>query len=384
MRVTHIITRLIVGGAQENTIASVLGLHRLPGVQVHLVSGPTSGPEGSLESLVASVPGLLTLVPTLVRQIDPWKDFLALLHLTRLLREQRPDIVHTHSGKAGVLGRLAARLARVPLVVHTIHGPSFGPFQGWLSNQLFTAAERVAGRCTDHFVTVADAMRDQYLQAGIGRPGQYTRIWSGFPLEPFITARNDLELRRRYGIAPTDFVVGKVARLFQLKGHDDLFAVATELVQACPNIKFLLVGNGEWRERFEHLAQSLGLRDRFVFTGLVPPENVPPLIGIMDMVVHLSRREGLARALSQSLATGRPVVAYDSDGAREVCLDGQTGFLIQTGDLETLKQRILALAQQPELRHRMGTRGQELAREWFSVSNMVTSIHSLYRQLGVQ
>jgi glycosyltransferase involved in cell wall biosynthesis len=383
MRVTHIITRLIVGGAQENTIASVLGLHGLPGVQAHLISGPTSGPEGSLESLVASVPGLLTLVPTLVRQIDPWKDFRALLHLTRLLREQRPDIVHTHSGKAGVLGRLAARLARVPLVVHTIHGPSFGPFQGWLSNQLFTAAERVAGRCTDHFVTVADAMRDQYLQAGIGRPGQYTRIWSGFPLKPFITARNDLELRRRYGIARTDFVVGKVARLFQLKGHDDLFAVATELVQACPNIKFLLVGNGEWRERFEHLAQSLGLRDRFVFTGLVPPENVPPLIGIMDMVVHLSRREGFARALAQSLATVRPVVAYDSDGAREVCLDGQTGFLIQTGDLETLKRRILDLARQPELRHRMGTRGQELAREWFSVSNMVTSIHSLYRQLGV-
>ncbi len=384
MRVTHIITRLIVGGAQENTIASVLGLHGLPDVQAHLISGPTSGPEGSLEPLVASVPGLLTLVPTLVRQIDPWKDLRALLHLTRLLREQRPNIVHTHSGKAGVLGRLAARLARVPLVVHTIHGPSFGPFQGRLSNLLFTAAERVAGRCTDHFVTVADAMRDQYLQAGIGRPGQYTRIWSGFPLEPFLTARNDMELRRRHGIAPTDFVVGKVARLFQLKGHEDLFAVAPELVRACPNIKFLLVGNGEWRERFEQLAQSLGLQDRFVFTGLVPPENVPPLIGIMDMIVHLSRREGLARALSQSLATGRPVVAYDSDGAREVCIDGQTGFLIQTGERNTLKQRILDLAQQPELRNRMGTRGQELAREWFSVSNMVTSIHSLYRQLGVE
>src|SRR5207245_11680235 len=173
MRVTHVITRLIVGGAQENTVASVLGLRRKPDVEVSLISGPTFGPEGSLAAEVASVPGLLTVVPHLVRPVHPWKDWRALRRLAALLRTQRPDIVHTHSGKAGILGRLAARRARVPVIVHTIHGPSFGAFQGRLPNAVFARAEHFAARVTTHFVVVADAMRDQYLARGIGRPAQY-------------------------------------------------------------------------------------------------------------------------------------------------------------------------------------------------------------------
>ena len=135
MRVTHVITRLIVGGAQENTIASVLGLRAKPGVEVDLVAGPTLGPEGSLESRFAGgYPGLLTVVPQLVRPLHPWKDALAWKKLTELFRARRPQIVHTHSGKAGILGRLAAARAGVPIIIHTIHGPSFGPFQGPLAN----------------------------------------------------------------------------------------------------------------------------------------------------------------------------------------------------------------------------------------------------------
>lgn len=381
MRVTHIITRLIVGGAQENTIASVLGLRELPGMDINLISGPTTGPEGSLEHMAAAVPGLLTLIPELVRQISPFKDARAFIHLARILRKQRPAIVHTHSGKAGILGRLAARSTRVPTIIHTIHGPSFGDFQGWLPNKIFRTAERLAGGCTDHFVTVANAMRDQYVEAGIGRADQYTRIWSGFPLTPFLSAHNDLSLRARLGIAPSDFVVGKIARLFQLKGHDDLFEAAPDLARACPRIKFLLVGDGEWRERFKALAKSLELENHFIFTGLVPPHEVPSLIGIMDIVVHLSRREGLARALSQALATGRPVVAYDCDGASEVCLDGETGFLVKTGDLDCFKSRVLELETNQDKRERFGKRGQALAREWFSVEAMVKSLHQLYQRL---
>ncbi len=221
MRVAHIITRLIVGGAQENTIASVLGLQRAFGVETRLFSGPTTGPEGSLESELLDQPGVLSLVPELVRPVHPWKDALALRHLTRLLRKDRPDLVHTHSGKAGILGRFAGHQARVPVIVHSIHGPSFGPFQGWAPNLLFRQAERAAGRYTTHFITVAEAMRDQYLAAGIGTPEMYTRIWSGFDIEPFLAAHNDPAVRARLGIAPGDFVVGKIARLFKLKGHDD-------------------------------------------------------------------------------------------------------------------------------------------------------------------
>jgi glycosyltransferase involved in cell wall biosynthesis len=382
MRVTHVITRLIVGGAQENTIASVLGLRQKPGFEVDLISGPTTGPEGSLESAFNSIPQALTILPELVRPVHPWKDFIALRRLTKFFRAQRPDIVHTHSGKAGVLGRLAAAHARVPVIVHTIHGPSFGSFQGKLANAVFLAAERRAARVTTHFVTVADAMRDQYLAAGIGHPEQYTRIFSGFPLGPYLTAGNSLELRAKLGLKPNDIVIGKIARLFKLKGHDDLFAVATQLVQACPQIRFLLVGDGEWRARFENLARATGLEKHFIFTGLVPPAEVPALVGIMDILVHLSTREGLPRALPQALAAGRPVVAYDCDGAREVCFDNETGFLVRPGHQHGLTDRLLLLARDAGLRTQFGARGQKFVRENFAVEQMVDRLYALYLRLA--
>ena len=382
MRVTHVITRLIVGGAQENTIASVLGLRAFPDLEVHLVSGPTHGPEGSLENGVRSVPGLFTLIPELVRPVRPWQDWIAYRKLIRLFQSTPPDIVHTHSGKAGILGRLAAHRAGVRVVVHTIHGPSFGPFQGAIANALFSAAERRAGAVTTHFVTVADAMARQYLAAGIGSPAQYTRILSGFELKPFLAARNDPALRARLGLSSQDVVVGKIARLFELKGHDELFAIAPGLVERCPKLKFLLVGGGEWRARFEARARDMGLQDHFIFTGLVTPAEVPALIGIMDALVHLSRREGLARALPQALAAGKPVIAFDCDGANEVCFQEETGFLVPPGDLVTLSERILQLAQDPALGRRLGARGQSLVRELFPVERMVQDLYALYRRLA--
>jgi len=382
MRVIHVITRLIVGGAQENTAASVLGLREKPGLDVTLVAGPSLGPEGSLESLFADGPPVLTVVPELVRPVNPWQDCLAWKKLTELFRARRPDLVHTHSGKAGILGRLAAARAGVPIILHTIHGPSFGPFQGPLANSLFRAAERHAARVTTHFVVVADAMKRQYLNAGIGRTDQYTKIFSGFPLEPFLASTNDLQLRARLGLAPDHIVVGKIARLFKLKGHDDLLAVAPELVRLCPQIRFLLIGDGPWRGRLEQQARSLGIEKSVVFTGLVAPAAVPSLVGIMDMLVHLSSREGLPRALPQALAAARPVVAYDTDGAREVCLENETGFLLQPGDLPGLRERILRLARDAALRQRLGHRGQQFVQQRFGVQRMVDDLHQLYLRLG--
>lgn len=382
MRVTHVITRLIVGGAQENTIASVLGLRARPGLEVDLISGPATGPEGSLESGVSQPPGLLTLAPNLVRPLHPWKDARAWRDLTRLFRARSPDIVHTHSGKAGILGRLAAKRAGVPIIVHTIHGPSFGGFQGWLPNAMFTAAERRAGRVTTHFVSVAQAMTDQYLAAGVGRPGQFTRIFSGFDLQPFLGATNDPARRARWGFAADDFVVGKIARLTDLKGHDDLLAIAPELVRRLPGMKFLLVGDGKWRMRLEAKARTLGLAAHVRFTGLVQPNEIPGLVGVMDALVHLSSREGLPRALPQALATARPVVAYDRDGAREVCVPGETGFLVPPGDLEKLRGCLIELANNPALRERLGRRGQRMVTELFPVERMVDELHALYLSLA--
>lgn len=395
MKITHVITRLVVGGAQENTLATVAALRQKPGVTVHLISGPTRGAEGSLEaearrifSSDSSGPapeadrGQFLVLPELVRPVHPLLDFLALRRLEKILRAQQPDIVHTHSGKAGILGRLAARRAGVPVIIHTIHGPSFGRFQNAVANALFLAAEKIAARATTHFIVVAEAMKTQYLAAGIGRPEQYTKIFSGFALEPFLAAVNDEKLRKKLGLAPDDFVVGKIARLFKLKGHDDLFAAAPLILRQNPKIKFLLVGDGPWRERFEKLAGAQGWRNHFVFTGLVPPGEIPQYLGLMDALVHLSRREGLPRALPQALAAGKPVVAYDCDGAGEVCLEGQTGFLVRPGDWTALAEKILRLAADADLRRRLGASGRQFVRNHFAVENMTEAIYNLYLKLA--
>jgi len=384
MRVTHVITRLIIGGAQENTIATVLGLQKRPGLQVQLVAGPTTGPEGSLESAFAAQPELLTILPSLIRPIHPWCDLLARRSLVKMFRATRPGIVHTHSGKAGFLARLAARRAGVPIIIHTVHGPSFGPFQGPVANLVFRAAERRAAKVTTHFISVADAMTRQYLAAGVGRPDQFSRIFSGFALEPFLAARNDLALRARLGIAPSDFVVGKIARLFQLKGHEDLLDAAPDVLRRHPGTKFLLVGDGALRPRLQERVRAARLEKEIIFAGLVAPTEIPRYLGVMDIVAHLSRREGLARALSQALAAGRPVVAYDCDGANEVCFSGQTGFLIPLGDVKTLAGRLVQLAGDADLRERLGRRGREFARENFAVETMVESIYALYQKLALR
>ncbi len=383
MRVTHIITRLVVGGAQENTVSTVAGLRQIPGLNVYLISGPTTGPEGSLEPDARRALGeqQFSVVPELVRPVHPLMDWLALRKLERILRAQAPDIVHTHSSKAGVLGRLAAKRAGVPVILHTIHGPPFGAFQGPAANFVFREAEKFAAKVTSHFIVVADAMTEQYLAAGIGRPEQYTKVFSGFKLDPFLNATNDQEVRSALGIAPDDFVIGKIARLFKLKGHDDLFAIAPELIRQNSKIKFLLVGDGPWRGRFESLARGSGLEKHFIFSGLVPPEQVPKYTGIIDALVHLSLREGLPRALPQALAAGKPVVAYDCDGAREACRDGETGFLVQPGDLPALKTRLLQLAGDAALRERLGRRGREFVHDNFAVEKMVAGIYNVYTKV---
>jgi glycosyltransferase involved in cell wall biosynthesis len=381
MRVSHVITRLIIGGAQENTAATVLGLIQKPDVQVELIAGPTGGSEGTLEGDFAPHPGVLKIVPELVRPVKLWTDMKATRLLAREYRRNRPDIVHTHSGKAGVAGRLAARLAGVKCIIHTIHGPSFGPFQGTGPNFIYKNAERFVGPFTTHFISVAQAMTDQYLAAGIGRPEQYTRIFSGFALEAFLAVKRDEAMRAQLGIAPDDFVITKLARLFELKGHDDLFDASPEIVKAIPNARFLFIGDGPWREKFEARAAISPLKERVIFAGLVAPAEVPKYLSATDAVVHLSYREGLPRAVSQAAAAGLPVVAYDCNGSKEVCLDGRTGYVIAQRDFAGLTDRLRRLARDPELRAKFGNAGREFVRANFGVEKMVDDIYALYQRL---
>jgi glycosyltransferase involved in cell wall biosynthesis len=393
MRVTHIITRLIIGGAQENTLATIRGLRRIPDLDVRLISGPTTGPEGSLENearniFADSAPqnphSAFTILPELVRPVHPLKDLIALRKLERLLSEQKPDLVHTHSGKAGILGRIAARQAGVPIIIHHIHGPSFGNFQGPLANLVFTAAERHAAQVTDHFICSASAMTRLYLAAGIGKPDMFTRVFSGFDLEPFLHATNDTLLRKRFGLDENHFVIGKIARIFKLKGHADLLAAFAKVVPQVPHARLLFVGDGSLRGEIEKQVRALGLEGKVIFAGLVPPAEVARYVGIMDCLAHFSYREALSRALPQALAAGKPVVAYDFDGADEVCIENETGFVVRSGDTDNAAEKILQLANDALLREKLGRGGRQFVRENFSVEKMVRDQYTVYRKLAAE
>lgn len=391
MRILHISTRLILGGSQENTVLSCEG-QALAGHEVHLAYGPIYGPEGSLRDRVEAFRTddgrgvTLHLLPHMVREIAPWSDWRARRECRRLIRTLEPDVVHTHSSKAGVLGRAAGwkeggRGGR-PAVVHTIHGLPFHPYQSRAVNALYVASERFAARRCHRLVTVCDAMREQALAAGVGRREQYQTIYSGMEVEAFLEASlRRTEARRALEIAESDFVIGTVARLAELKGHDDLLDALGETLARHPDWKLLWVGDGWWRERLEGRIAELGISDQVMLTGLVPPERVPMLMAAMDVLVHPSYREGLPRTVPQALLAGTPVVAYDLDGTPEVCIDGETGRLVRAGDLAGLREAVVWMADNPGLRRQMAARGQEQCRERFSAERMVDDLLALYQSL---
>ena len=381
MRVVHFITRLIIGGAQENTLLTVEDQQRDYQDEVTLITGPGLGPEGSLEDR-ARAGGLdMRILPELRRNIAPWNDWASYRGLIRLLRDIRPDILHTHSSKAGILGRAAAAKLGIP-AVHTIHGASFHPYQSAMVNRVYIAAERWAARRCERLISVADAMTAHYLAAKVGRPEQYITIYSGMEVEPFLNPPQDREtVRRTLGFEPEDIVVGKVARLFHLKGHDDVIAAAKTVCAENPKIKFLFVGDGILREVYQKDIADAGLVERFVFTGLVPPDQVPELLEAMDIVVHASLREGLARVLPQALISGKPIVTYDVDGAREVAIPGETGYLLPPRDVGAMIGAFRELAADANLRKRLGQTGRERFTDQFRHQTMTRRIREVYQEI---
>jgi glycosyltransferase involved in cell wall biosynthesis len=382
MRIAHVITRMIVGGAQENTLLCCQDLIRLFGDDVLLVSGPSLGPEGELlsQGRAGGVP--LALVPSMRRAIHPWHDWQAYRGVRRILREFRPDVVHTHSAKGGVLGRLAAHALRVPAIVHTVHGAPFHPYQHAAARNLFRWCETYAARRCHLLVSVADAMTDLLVDAGVAPREKFTTVYSGMDVEPFLAASQHRDrVREELGYTDQHVVFGKIARLFHLKGHEFLIAAAARVVQTCPQVRFLLVGDGLLRNELEQQIHRAGLDAYFQFTGLVAPERIPELLGAMDALVHVSLREGLARALPQALIAGRPVVSYDVDGAREVTLDGQTGFLLPPRSIEPLAEALIRLAGDAALRERLGRCGCERFTEQFRHQHMTRQLRGLYERL---
>lgn len=383
MKVAHVITRMVVGGAQENTLYTCLDLMRHHGDDVLLVCGPALGPEGDLLERVAGAAHVPTqVIPSLRRAIHPLRDAAAYRELKSVLRRYQPDIVHTHSAKGGILGRLAAHTVRVPGIVHTVHGAPFGPYQGRGANAFYQACERYAAKRCHALISVADAMTDLMVSANIAPREKFTTIYSGMEVEPFLESHVHRDrLRQELGFSPQHVVIGKIARLFELKGHEYVIEAARQLVALHPQARFLFVGDGMLRQRYEAMIASAGLERYFVFAGLVPPTRIPEYVSAMDVLVHCSLREGLARALPQALLAGKPAVSFDVDGAREVVHTGETGFLLPPSEIPPLVEALAQLIVDPALRDRLGSAGRERCRDVFRHEYMTAQIREVYRRV---
>jgi glycosyltransferase involved in cell wall biosynthesis len=383
MKIVHIITRLIVGGAQENTLITCRLLAER-GHEVTLITGPALGPEGQLFDQTVNQKYGSYVIKEMRRPIAPIRDYISYHKIKGLLQGLQPDIVHTHSAKAGVLGRWAASNLRPrPRIVHGVHGLSFHPYQHQGLNNLYITIERRAARRTDHFVTVADAMTSQSLAVGIGADKPYTTAYSAIDESAYLEAKPaaDIQAFRRQHEIPDDAVVlVTVARLFMLKGHDYIIASAKALAKRFDKLMWLFVGNGDLSGHYQQQIQSLGLTDRFRFTGLIRPHEVPLAIKASDVLVHCSLREGLARTLPQAMLCARPAISFDVDGAREVVNDN-TGRLIEPKNVDQLTEACAELIESRELREQLGRNGLAQVKDQFAPDTMVDTIERVYEGL---
>ncbi len=376
--VLHPITRLIIGGAQENTMltADLLDKKRWA---VDVISGPQTGPEGSLIGEVRQRGVSLTLEPTLVREVNPLKDVLAFFRLARFMRRGKYSIVHTHSSKAGILGRWAAKLAGVPVIIHTVHGWGHTNRQHPLVQQFYIRLEKLTLPITDKLIVVSPRDIEKGLQDGIGVPDDYTVIRSGIELERFGHPQVPRpETRAALGIPPDAPVVGTVTRLSPQKAPLDFVQAAALVSQAVPECRFVMVGDGPLRPQVEALAAELGVADQLILTGL--RRDVPELMAAFDIFALSSLWEGLPRVLPQAMATGLPLVATAIDGNAEAVIDGVNGYLIPPGEPAELARAVIGLVDNPHLARQMGGAGCQRVAE-FGAAVMVDKIDSLYRQL---
>jgi len=379
IRVAHVITRLDLGGAQDNTLHTVT--HLGAPYQAHLFAGPG----GILDAEALSrLDGALTFVPSLVHPIRPIRDLVAVRDLARAFRRLRPAIVHTHSSKAGIVGRAAARLAGVPLVVHSIHGFGFHAGQpAWLRRTL-VAAERAARPWTTHFVSVAGVHLARGAALGLVDPDRASVIRSGVHLGRLAAAadraaiRGTAALRTALGLPAEGPIAGMVACLKPQKAPLDFVEAAARVVTRRPDARFVMVGDGPLRAAVEARARELGIDRRLHLLGW--RRDVPDLLPAFDVVALTSLWEGLPRVVPEAIAAGRPLVVTAVDGAAEILRHEENALLVPPSDPDAAAAQMLRLLQDPALARRLVAAARPLLPE-FDIDRMVREQESLYARL---
>lgn len=379
LRVCRIIGRLNIGGPAVHAIVLTHGL-RARGYETILIAGREGSREGSMRRLAAEKGVEPLLLPELGREVRPAKDLAALLKLARLLRQQRPAIVHTHTAKAGTLGRIAARMAGVPIVIHTFHGHTFSGYFSPAATRLFLAIERRLASTSTKIVTVSEGQRLELLRLQIGTPEQVVAIPLGLELDCLL--RSEIrrgELRQQLGIPPETALIGVVARLVPIKDIATFLEAASDLRRSRPDVQFLIVGDGELRSSLMQQARTLGLERCAHFLGW--QRDIAAIYADLDLVTLSSLNEGTPVCLIEAMAAGLPVVATRVGGVPDLIEHGKTGLLVPPKDPKALSMAMKTLLDDPGRRREMGRLGRETVYPKYSDGALLDRIDRLYASL---
>jgi glycosyltransferase involved in cell wall biosynthesis len=375
IKVAHVVTRLDLGGAQQNTLATVRGLDPAR-FDAFLVCGEG----GFFDPEVRADPGVRSIfLDSLVREVSPLRDLLAALELRKLFRAERPDVVHTHSSKAGILGRLAAASAGVPVIVHTYHGFGFHDGQNPLVKSLYAVLERLCARFTTRLVYVSRANAEYAERHGLGPAKDALVIRSGVKLSDFPARVDAAKLKMSAGIGMHKPVVVSIGNLKPQKNAGDFVAAAAKVAVKFPEARFVFIGDGPQRRALEAKAFSLGLDGKLLFLGW--RRDGAQWLAASDVFALTSLWEGLPRALVEALRTGLPAVCYATDGVADVLRDGENGFLVRPGDVDAFAERLARVLEDADLRRRLGAAAAASIGPEFDVGAMVREQEKLYESL---
>jgi glycosyltransferase involved in cell wall biosynthesis len=372
-KVIHVITKLELGGAQKVTLMT---LERLPRDRYEL--GLVTGPDGLLVDWATRIEGLEPVwMPSLIREVRPIQDLKALFSMLRLFRREKPQIVHTHSSKAGILGRWAARLAGVPFIFHTAHGFGFHDFQRPLVKRVYVWLERITSKITTKLVVVSYANAEKGERNGVFQRGDWILCRDAISVTEFMQPGPRRQKLSEWGIPNNKLVVGMIACMKPQKSPIDFVDVAARVLKENAQAHFVLAGDGELRPQVESRIEERGIGKHFTLLGW--QTDMPEVYRNLDIVVLTSLWEGLPCVFSEAMAGNLPIVATNVDGAREAIVDGENGFLHEPHDVEGMAKSVLKLLQDPRLRQTMGNRGKSRVME-FDISTSVANLESAYRE----
>ncbi|MEE4357951.1 MAG: glycosyltransferase family 4 protein [Desulfococcaceae bacterium] len=387
IKIFHIITRMDAGGSAQNTLQSCLSLSPEK-YQIYLIHGR------SLESRMAeretalvnrgtekaeSMGVTVISLPFLVRRIDPLRDGIAFFLLWRIMQREKPDIVHTHTSKAGILGRWAAKAARIPRIIHTPHGHIFyGHFSGPVS-AIFLLAEKLTSRITDAMIALTENEKKDYLRLKLCPENKIPVIHSGVDTQRFAHCSADIsEMKRDMGIRPRAPLLCSIGWLLPVKGPMVLFRAMQLVWRVCPEAVLLYVGKGEMQKKIMQAAEKNAVSGKVHFTGW--REDIPEILHMADILVLPSLNEGMGRVLVEAMAAGKAIVASRTGGIPSLIREGENGLLVPPGNAEKLGQALIYLIQHPERAAEMGIRGKKYCQN-FSLLSMIQKLDSLYETM---